>query len=219
MKHFLPAVSIFSLVVVCVGCSGNGKKGADSSAVKDSLPDMEVSAAPIDTVDSLRVYYSDDLKALCIKGDVERRSEVRNDHSMIYPEPVMELEFDEDGKLVSSLKGLYPKTNEDGFIYEYSMNEGDGTSWVLTYEEFNDEGYPIKSEIEEDGPQGTAEVKMQYYGYSYDSKGNWVMRTVAMQRTFEDIETGEKTTSSHQWKEVCSYYYRKSGSDKGNHDK
>ena len=199
---------ILSLLSLGTACSGSEKRNDKTDTTEDSVVPMSELAQPADTIDSISIYFSDDLKALRIRGDVEHRSAVRNDPGMIYPEPVMELEFDESGSLLSSLKGIYAKTDSAGFNYEFSMNEGDGTSWVMTYTEFNEEGYPVKSEIEEDGPQGSAEVKLQYYGYSYDSKGNWVLRTVAMNRVFTDIETGEKTTSSHQWKEVCSYKYR-----------
>lgn len=88
------------------------------------------------------------------------------------------------------------------------MNESDGTSWIMTYTEYNEEGYPVKAEIEEDGPQGQALCKLQYYGYIYDSHGNWVIRKVGLQRTFTDADTGEKSTLTGQWAENCSYTYR-----------
>ncbi|MDE5807938.1 MAG: hypothetical protein K2H76_07445, partial [Muribaculaceae bacterium] len=163
--------------------------------------------------DSIRTYYSDDLKSFGIKGNVLKRSRIRHDAGTVYPIPAMELTFDSLGNFTGSLEGLYAKNNDEGFHYLYSMNYEDGTSWELTYTELNEEGYPIKAEIIESGPQGTANAVVTYYGYEYDRTGNWVMRSATMSRDFIETETEEKTSTFHKWKELVSYTYNEEAGD------
>ncbi|MDE7412294.1 MAG: hypothetical protein K2N05_00705 [Muribaculaceae bacterium] len=197
--------SAFSLFLMGA-CSGNKTKDSapEDTIVMDSIEEEVV----IEEEDSLKTYYSEDLKSFAIKGDVEGRSEIRHGAEIIYPIPTMELNFDKEGKFTGSLKGLYAKKNEDGIFYNYSMNYEDGTSWELTYTEMNDESYPIKAQILESGPQGTAKVDLSYSAYEYDAQKNWVFRSVTMNREFTDTDTGEKTLSSGRWKEVVSYTYK-----------
>ncbi|MDE6717507.1 MAG: hypothetical protein K2J70_04860 [Muribaculaceae bacterium] len=198
---------MISLSLVIVSCSGGGKEKIHDSdttvlepvAVRDTIPEPQ---------DSVRVYYSDDLRAFGIKGDVVERSAVRHGADIVYPEPTMELTFDSIGNFDGSLKGLYAKRGEDGLNYSYSMNYEDGTSWELTYTELNDQSYPLKAEILESGPQGIAKVTLNYYGYEYDREKNWVMRSVTMERHFTETDTEEKTSSFRKWKELVSYKYR-----------
>ena len=196
----------FSLSLSCKRGDGSQKDhpSADSVLIADTIA-TEVSAEPEDT---LKQYYSDDLKSFGIKGEVISRSAMRHDAQMVYPVPTNELTFDDDGVFTGSLEGLYPKTGEDGIIYSYSMNYEDGTSWELTYTDYNEEGYPVRAEIIESGPQGTAQAVITYYGYEYDRMGNWVMRSVTCDRSFVDMDTKEKTNTFRKWKELVSYKYK-----------
>lgn len=197
--------SAFSFFLLCA-CSGknNNEITTQDTVVADSIEEEVV----FEEEDSVKTYYSEDLKSFAIKGDVESRSDIRNGAEIIYPIPTMELNFDKEGNFKGSLKGLLPKKNDEGVFYSYSMNYEDGTSWELTYTEMNDESYPIKAEILESGPQGIAKVDLTYSAYEYDAQKNWVFRTVVMNREFTDNETEEKTLSSGRWKEVVSYTYK-----------
>lgn len=178
------------------------------------LTEETVSADTIsqDTVqekeDSTKIYYSDDLKSFGIRGDVIERSQMRHGAEMVYPIPTMELTFDSIGNFTGSLQGLYPKQNEEGINYSYSMNYEDGTSWELNYTEWNENNFPVKAEILESGPQGVAKSEITYYGYEYDREGNWVMRSVSMGREFTETDTEEKSNTFRKWKELVSYKYR-----------
>lgn len=209
-KHSLikVVISVLAIIGLLVGCAGKDKTETlpiDSVDIAPVVAQAPEDPEPPDTTDG---YFSADLKALRIKGNVAERSNVRNEAEIVYPEPVMSLEFDSVGTLQSSLMGLYPKVDADGFNYQYSMNESDGTSWIMTYTEFNEEGFPIRAEIEEDGPQGQALCKLEYYSYIYDRHGNWTIRAVGMERFFTDAETGEKSYLTAKWKENCAYTYR-----------
>lgn len=206
----IASIGLMWLVVGSSMLSCKKSAGTHNAEQIDSAPEMNAEEVPdpVENSDSLKVYYSKDLKSLGIKGDVISRSAMRNDAQMVYPIPTNELTFDENGELTGSLEGLYPKENEDGIIYSYSMNYEDGTSWELTYTEYNEEGYPVRAEIIESGPQGTAQAVITYYGYEYDRCGNWVMRSVTCDRSFTDMDTKEKTNTFRKWKELVSYKYR-----------
>lgn len=199
-------LSIVSLTLLGTGCGGKKER------IEDKQDTVLVDTIPVDTIaaeeDSLKTYYSDDLKSFGIRGNVMERSAMRHGAETIYPEPTMELTFDEEGNFTGSLRGLYPKKNEDGFFYSYSMNYEDGTSWELTYTDFNDNFFPTKAEIFESGPQGVAKSEIAYTGYEYDGEGNWVLRTVTMHRDFTETDTEEKTSTSYKWKELVSYKYK-----------
>ncbi|MDE6296977.1 MAG: hypothetical protein K2L89_03940 [Muribaculaceae bacterium] len=212
-------LSIVTLMTIACSC---GKKPAQSETPTDSV---KLDTIPADTVaveeDSLKVYYSDDLKSFGIRGDVVERAAMRHGAETVYPEPTMELTFDDNGVFTGSLQGLYPKKNEDGINYSYSMNYEDGTSWELIYTELNDNSYPVKAEILESGPQGVAKAVLTYSGYEYDGEGNWIMRAVSMTRDFTATDTEEKTSSTYKWKELVSYKYKekKESEEKTNQDK
>lgn len=199
--------SVLTLSLLLLGC-GKGKTVKDTETSDSIMPDTVVENTVEELPDSLKIFYSDDLKSFAIHGDVLERSSVRHGAEMVYPEPTMELTFDSIGNFTGSLQGLYAKKNEEGFNYSYSMNYEDGTSWELTYTEYNDENYPVKATIIESGPQGTATSELTYYGYEYDKEKNWVFRCVTMGREFTDIDTGEKLNSFKKWKEAVSYKYR-----------
>ena len=208
-KNKLTSALLSSLIIGGIfsmsSCGGKEKK---EEVVNDTLPiAVETPDTVVQSVDSARTYYSDDLRSFGIRGDVKARSSIRHDAGVVYPIPTMELTFDSVGNFTGSLQGLYPKNNDEGFGYLYSMNEGDGTSWELTYTEVNDKNYPLKAEIIESGPQGTAKAELTYYGYEYDKEGNWVMRCATMNREFIETETEEKTSTFHKWRELVSYTY------------
>ena len=205
---------LFSVVIAGIflaSCASKSEEKTQDSVLPamDSIVEDTVALAE----DSIRIYYSPDLKSFGIRGDVIERSKLRHDAQAVYPIPTMELTFDSIGNFTGSLEGLYAKQNEDGINYMYSMNYEDGTSWELTYTEFNDKSYPLKAEIIESGPQGTAKADIAYFGYEYDREGNWVMRSASMERTFTDTDTKEKTSTFHKWKELVSYQYKEGEKD------
>lgn len=213
-RELLKLLSLSGIIfagVTMVSCVGKSKK---TEFVADSaITDTIVADTVPETEDSVRTYYSADLKSFGIRGDVAERSAMRHGAESVYPIPTMELTFDTLGNFTGSLMGLYPKENEEGIYYSYSMNYEDGTSWELTYTETNENSFPLKAEIIESGPQGTAKSVLTYSGYEYDGEGNWVMRSVSMSREFTDIETEEKTSTFHKWKELVSYKYNDRGKD------
>ncbi|MDE6028289.1 MAG: hypothetical protein K2G23_09475, partial [Muribaculaceae bacterium] len=214
-NKYIPLAALMSIALASgLSFSSCGSKKISEEAATDSARPDTVRADTIPAVqDSIRTYYSDDLKSFGIKGNVLKRSRIRHDAGTVYPIPAMELTFDSLGNFTGSLEGLYAKNNDEGFHYLYSMNYEDGTSWELTYTELNEEGYPIKAEIIESGPQGTANAVVTYYGYEYDRTGNWVMRSATMSRDFIETETEEKTSTFHKWKELVSYTYNEEAGD------
>ncbi len=223
IKRGVKPACVGSLIFCCVLMVACGRKGKEETTPNDS-PAMDTIA--VDTVpmveDSVRTYYSEDLKSFGIRGDVVGRSAMRHGAEVVYPIPTMELTFDTLGNFTGSLMGLYPKQNEDGINYSYSMNYEDGTSWELTYTELNENAFPLKAEIIESGPQGTAKANITYFGYEYDREGNWVMRSASMSREFIETDTEEKTSTFHKWKELVSYKYNdrsQPSADKGDQER
>lgn len=207
-KGVLVVISAFTLLLTgaaMVSCSHKPKE--DKGEVDSPKMDTIVADTVAETPDSVRTYFSTDLKSFAIRGDVAERSAMRHGAEVVYPIPTMELTFDTLGNFTGSLKGLYPKQNEEGIYYSYSMNYEDGTSWELTYTELNENSFPLKAEIIESGPQGTAKADITYFGYEYDREGNWVMRSASMSREFIETDTEEKTSTFHKWKELVSYKY------------
>lgn len=205
----------FMAIVLCgmslLSCGHSANK--ENVHVDSPKTDTIVADTIAEATDSTKIYFSSDLRSFGIRGDVAQRSEMRHGAGVVYPLPTMELTFDTLGNFTGSLMGLYPKQNEDGINYAYSMNYEDGTSWELTYTELNDKSFPIKAEIIESGPQGTAKANITYFGYEYDREGNWVMRSASMSREFVETDTEEKTSTFHKWKELVSYKYNDRGTD------
>lgn len=214
VRHLHRRLPVISLGLACLILGSCANKPKNEDVVGDS-PRMDTIVADSipETVDSVKTYYSADLKSFAIRGDVAERSAMRHGAEVVYPIPTMELTFDTLGNFTGSLMGLYPKQNEDGINYIYSMNYEDGTSWELTYTELNDNFFPLKAEIIESGPQGTAKANITYFGYEYDREGNWVMRSASMSREFIETDTEEKTSTFHKWKELVSYKYNERDKD------
>ncbi|MDE6409437.1 MAG: hypothetical protein K2K81_04235 [Muribaculaceae bacterium] len=205
LSRTFPATALILCGVTLLSCGHSAKN--DHATVDSPKIDTVVTDTVVEASDSARTYFSSDLKSFGIRGDVAQRSEMRHGAGVVYPIPTMELTFDTLGNFTGSLMGLYPKQNEDGINYAYSMNYEDGTSWELTYTEMNDHSFPLKAEIIESGPQGTAKANITYFGYEYDREGNWVMRSASMSREFVETDTEEKTSTFHKWKELVSYKY------------
>lgn len=207
MKKIFPLIcAISSFGLLGISCSGNSK---DSSSDSDSVAtrDFEAEANSI-PADSLPEYFSDDLKAYRIKGPVASRSQVSYEASIVYPEPMEALTFNEEGALTNPDDNLEINRDEDGFNRSISMRESDGTEWNMTYTDFNDKGFPTKATIKESGPMGTGVTTITWSRYGYDSNGNWTVRRTDFSMDFTDLETDEKSHSTGSWKETCSYSYR-----------
>lgn len=154
-------------------------------------------------------YLSDDLRALGIKGNVARRSEINtsNDRfSLMMPRDART--FNEEGKLTTKIKDVQIKRNADGLEYKYVINESDGTEFVLECTAFSENNHPEKAVQTETGPMGDVTATITYGDYKFDGHGNWISRKVRAKCVAVDIETEEKSTETYSWTETVSYTYR-----------
>lgn len=207
MKKIIPLIcAISSLGILGISCSGNSKASAsDSDSIADQSIEIEADTVPADT---LPEYFSDDLKAYRIKGPVIARSQVSYEASIVYPEPMEALSFNEEGVLTNPDGNIEITRDDEGFNHSIYMHESDGTEWTMTYTDFNEKGFPTKATIKESGPMGTGTTTVTWSRYGYDSHGNWTVRRTDFSMDFTDLETEEKSHSTGSWKETCSYSYR-----------
>lgn len=207
MKYkYLPGLITVAMSSVVLSCG----HGNNTAVENDTVSCTEIPAeriAPADSTDSISEYLSADLKGLRIKGAVSGRSRIRHNAEIVYPEITGELAFDSLGNLVNAIRDLTIERDSTGYNTGYILQESDGTQWLLTYTEYNESGYPVAGEIEEEGPQGSAHTTITYSDYGYDKKGNWTTRLVAIRREFTDPETGDKYVTKESWREACSYTY------------
>lgn len=165
-------------LLITASCGGNKNTG---DSVSDSIiADTGKVAAFADTVaetDSLSEYLSDDLHKFNLRGNV-RKVQTRD-----YPGFVTclsgPLDFDKDGKLLSSFSDLTDnsfKTDEAGFITKTYSRESDGTTFNLSFSEFDEDENPIAGKYVSDGPEGIWEVSFTIEYLASDRNGNWTSR-------------------------------------------
>lgn len=207
MKYkFTQAFIILGILSVVLSCGHRNNTAAENDTASGSEIPAET-VVPSDSTDSISEYLSADLKGLRIKGAVSGRSRIRHNAEIVYPEITAELAFDSLGNLVNAIRNLKIERDSTGYNTGYILQESDGTQWHLTYTEYNESGYPVAGEIEEEGPQGSAYTLITYSDYGYDKKGNWTTRLVAIRREFTDPETGDKYVTKESWREACNYTY------------
>lgn len=196
------------MAVMLASCGGKKESKERDTILPENDP-FEMTADPTHEVpDSVDSFYSDDLKAHRILGRVLDRSEISANAEMIYPEITRPLTFDTLGNLLNKASEVKAIKDDSGRYSKFIQEDGEGTKWVLSYEELNETGYPVKSVIEETGPQGSAHTDITYENYRYDRHGNWIVRDVEATRVFTDAQSGEKYTNTRSWKEVCTYRYK-----------
>lgn len=205
----IKCLSCAAVALLATACSSTGKSdGVAAETDTVVVGDTTVSTPEVPT------YQSADLKRFGLKGNVKNTmmESPAGFISCVYGL----LEFDGNGKLTSNFQGFLDNTvkdNADGFISSTSCRESDGTTWTLTYTEFDADGRPLSGKYEEDGPEGMVTTEFTYRYGDNDQAGNWISRKLDGTSTtrYLDYETGdygkpEKTTVSGTETRRIEYY-------------